>query len=102
MAGILPDQDGFSLLLTCVKTMIFLDKEGIQFLLPFATMLRGLCDDLLGVIPKDVKQALEQNKSIKSLLRSEALKDDKKKELHGVFRDYFDSVVKNNIVKVMF
>lgn len=82
--------------------MIFLDKEGMQFLIPFATLLRGLCDDLLGIIPKDIKEGLENNgKLFSKIVRSDALSADKKKELLGVLRDYFD-VVKTNIVKVTF
>lgn len=82
--------------------MIFLDKEGMQFLIPFATLLRGLCDDLLGVIPKDIKEGLENNgKLFSKIVRSDALNAEKKKELFGVLRDYFD-IVRGNIVKVAY
>lgn len=100
IAGILPDQESFMLLVNCIKNMVFLDKDGIQFLVPLASLFKGLTDDLLGIIPRDVREGLDNNgKLFARLIRSDAIKDDKKRELYGVLKDYFDTV-KGNIVRV--
>ncbi|ODN04067.1 Regulator of nonsense transcripts 2 [Orchesella cincta] len=99
LSGILNEQDGFNVLLTTVKTMSFLDKDGIQFLIPFSTLLRGLTDDLINVIPGDVCEAFRNNgHSLDQLIRSVAFSAERKKELFTVLKDYFDTV-KSNVVK---
>jgi len=71
-----------------------------MFLIPFSTLLRGMTDDLINVIPSDVTHAFCTNEySLDKLIRSDAFSADRKKELFTVLRDYFE-VVKSNIVKV--
>lgn len=102
MAGILPQQEGAALLITTIKNMTFVDKEGIQFLIPFATLLRGLTDSLLGKIPSDVLTGLQNNGvELKDLTRCDSFVKERKSELQNVFKDYFE-VVTTNVVEVQY
>lgn len=95
LAGIIPQQEGYQVLTSSLKTMVFLDKDGSQFVVPFTSLLKGLVNDLLGLIPKEKRL---QNVA-SQLIRSDSLTNDKKAELHKILKDYF-STVSNSVEKV--
>lgn len=101
MGGILPKKEACNLLIQAIQNLVALDKDGSQSIPVLIALLREFTFELVGVIPRDVRIALEDHVCQSQLMHPSevGLQLEEKASLKALIRKYFSQYIKPSLVK---